>query len=145
MIFSIRTTAGQESLVVDMLQKKLENEPLEIYSLAVIPDLKGYVLIEGDSELTVRRAINDIPHIKGKGIVGGNIKLEELSPLLEAKPLMESIRKNAKVKLINGPFKGEKARVVRVNEAKEEVTVELLEAAVKIPLTIKAENIRIEK
>jgi len=144
-IFSIRTTAGQESLVVDMLQKKLENEPLEIYSLAVIPDLKGYVLIEGDSELTVRRAITDIPHIKGKGIVGGNIDIEELSSLLEAKPLMESIKKGAKVKLINGPFKGEKARVVRINEAKEEVTVELLEAAVKIPLTIKAENIRIEK
>ena len=144
-IFSIRTTAGQESLVVDMLQKKLENEPLEIYSLAVIPDLKGYVLIEGDSELTIRRAITDIPHIKGKGIVGGNIDIEELSSLLEAKPLMESIKKGAKVKLINGPFKGEKARVVRINEAKEEVTVELLEAAVKIPLTIKAENIRIEK
>jgi len=128
-----------------MLQKKLENEPLEIYSLAVIPDLKGYVLIEGDSELTIRRAITDIPHIKGKGIVGGNIDIEELSSLLEAKPLMESIKKGAKVKLINGPFKGEKARVVRINEAKEEVTVELLEAAVKIPLTIKAENIRIEK
>ncbi len=145
MIFSIRTTAGQESLVVDMLQKKLENEPLNIYSLAVIPDLKGYVLIEGDSELTVRRAITDIPHIKGKGIVGGNIKLEELSSLLEAKPLMETIKKGAKVKIINGPFKGEKARVSRVNEAKEEVTVELFEAAVKVPLTIKAEHIRILK
>jgi transcription antitermination factor NusG len=30
-----------------------------------------------------------------------------------------------------------------VNQAKEEVTVELLEAAVKIPVTIKAENIKI--
>lgn len=145
MIFSVRTTAGQESLVVDMLQKKLESEPLNVYSLAVIPDLKGYVLIEGDCELTVRRAIADIPHIKGKGIVGGNIKLEELSSLLEAKPLMESIKKGAKVKVVNGPFKGEKARVVRVNKPKEEVTVELLEAAVKIPLTIKAEHVRILK
>jgi len=31
----------------------------------------------------------------------------------------------------------------RVNAQKEEVTVELLEAAVKIPVTIKAENIKI--
>ena len=145
MIFTVRTTAGQESLVVDMLQKKLENEPLDIWSLLVVPDFRGYILIEGDSELTVRRAITDIPHIKGKGIVGGNIQIEELSKSLEAKPLMESIKKGAKVTLINGPFKGEKARVVRVNEAKEEVTVELLEAAVKIPVTIKAENIRIQK
>jgi transcription antitermination factor NusG len=35
--------------------------------------------------------------------------------------------------------------VLRVNDTKEEVTVELLEAAVKIPVTIKAENIRILK
>jgi len=145
MIFTVRTTSGQESLVVDMLKKKLENEPLEIYSLAVIPDLRGYILIEGDCELTVRRAITDIPHIKGKGIVGGNIELEELTTLLESKPLMDSIKKGAKVQVVQGPFKGEKARVIRVNEAKEDVTVELLETAVKIPLTIKAEHIRILK
>lgn len=145
MIFSVRTTAGQESLVVDMLQRKLESEPLAIYSLTVFPDLKGYVLIEGDTELSVRRAISDIPHIKGKGIVGGSIKVEELAPLLKSKPLMESIKEGEKVKIVAGPLKGEKARVMRVNEAKEEVTVELLEAAVKMPLTIKAENIRVLK
>ncbi len=145
MIFSVRTTAGQESLVVDMLQKKLENEPLEIYSLVVMPELKGYILIEGDCELSVRRLITNIPHIKGKGIVGGSIPIEELSPLLEAKPLMESIKEGVKVRLVSGPFKGEKARVLRINKAKEEVTVELLEAAVKIPVTTKAENIRILK
>ncbi len=145
MIFSVRTTAGQESLVVDMLQKKLENEPLEIYSLVVMPELKGYILVEGDCELSVRRLITNIPHIKGKGIVGGNIPLKELTSLLEAKPLMESIKEGIKVRVISGPFKGEKARVVRVNKAKEEVTVELLEAVVKIPVTTKAENIRILK
>ena len=91
MIFTVRTTSGQESLVVDMLKKKLENDPLEIYSLAVIPDLRGYILIEGDCELTVRRAITDIPHIKGKGIVGGNIELEELTTLLESKPLEQTL------------------------------------------------------
>ena len=50
-----------------------------------------------------------------------------------------------KVELIAGPFKGEKAKVMRVNDAKEEVTVELLEAAVKIPVTLHAEHIRIIK
>jgi len=145
MIFSVRTTAGQESLVVDMLQKKLENEPLEIYSLVVMPELKGYILTEGDCELSVRRLITSIPHIKGKGIVGGNIPIAELTTLLEAKPLMESIKEGIKIRLISGPFKGERARVIRINKAKEEVTVELLEAAVKIPVTTKAENIRILK
>jgi len=145
MIFTIRTTVGQESLVVDILGSKVKADELNVLSLCVIPGLKGYVLIEADCELTVRRAIANTPHIKGKGVVGGDVKIDELTALLEAKPLMKSIKEGQKVELITGPFKGEKAKVLRVNDTKEEVTVELLEAAVKIPVTIRAEHIRVLK
>ena len=145
MIFTIRTTVGQESLVVDIISQKVKREMLEVYSFCVIPGLKGYFLIEADNEITVRRAIQDASHIKGRGIVGGEVKIDELSKLLESKPLMKSIKVGQNVELISGPFKGEKAKVVRVNDMKEEVTVELKEAAVKIPVTIRAENIRIIK
>ena len=145
MIFTVRTTVGQESLVVDILANKIRKEDLNIYTFCVIPGLKGYILVEADNEMTVRRGIANTPHIKGRGIVGGEVKLEELSSLLEAKPLMKSIKAGQKVELIAGPFKGEKGRVMRVNDTKEEVTVEMLEAAVRIPVTIKAEHIRILK
>ena len=143
MIFTIRTTVGQESLVVDILSHKIGKEELNVYSISVIPGLKGYVLIEADNEITVQRAITNASHVKGRGIVGGAVDVEELSGLLEAKPLMKSIKEGMKVELIAGPFKGERAKVMRVNDTKEEVTVELVEAAVKIPVTIHAENIRI--
>lgn len=145
MIFPVRTTVGQESLVVDILSNKIKTDELNIYSIAVIPGLKGYILIEADNEITVRRGITGTPHIKGSGIVKGAVKIEELSGLLEAKPLMKSIKPGMEIELISGPFKGEKARVLRVNDTKEEVTIELLEAAVKIPVTTKAENIRITR
>ena len=145
MIFTVRTTVGQESLVVDILSSKIKKEDLNIYSFSVIPGLKGYILIEADNEMTVRRAITNTPHVKGRGIVGGEVKIDELNSLLEAKPLMKTIKEGQKVELIAGPFKGEKAKVLRVNDVKEEVTVELMEAAVKIPLTIRAEHIRIIK
>lgn len=143
MIFTIRTTVGQESLVVDILSHKIGQEELNVYSISVIPGLKGYVLIEADNEITIQRAITNASHVKGRGIVGGAVDVEELSGLLEAKPLMKSIKEGMKVELIAGPFKGERAKVMRVNDTKEEVTVELVEAAVKIPVTIHAENIRI--
>src|SRR3989344_4430646 len=143
MIFTVRTTVGQESLVVDILSNRIRKEDLNIYSISVIPGWKGYILIEADNEMTVRRAITNTYHVKGKGIVGGEVKIDELSSLLEAKPLMQTIKPDMKVELIAGPFKGEKAKVLRVNDTKEEVTVELLEAAVRIPVTIKAEHIRI--
>ncbi len=146
MIFPVRTTVGQESLVVDILSRKIKDEELNIYSIAVIPGLRGYMLIEADNEMTVRRGLTNTPHIKGRGVVGGGtVKIDELDSLLEAKPLMKSIKEGQKVQLITGPFKGERAKVLRINAAKEEVTVELLEAAVKIPVTIKAEHIRIMK
>jgi transcriptional antiterminator NusG len=145
MIYTIRTTVGQESLVVDIIANRIKSEDLEIYSISVIPGIKGYVLIEAQDELNVRRAITNTPHIKGQGIVKNPINVEDLSGLLESKPLMQSINEGAKVELIAGPFKGEKAKVLRVNTTKEEVTVELQESAVKIPVTIKAEHIRIIK
>ena len=143
MIFPIRTTVGQEQLVVDILSSKISKEVLNIYSIAVVPGLKGYILIEADNEITVRRGITDTPHIRGSGIVKGAVNIEELSTMLEAKPLMKTLAEGQKVEIISGPFKGEKAKITRVNAQKEEVVVELLEAAVKIPVTIKAEHIKI--
>jgi transcriptional antiterminator NusG len=132
-------------MVVDILAAKSKREGLEIYSMAVMPGLKGYILIEADNENTVQRGIAGVNLVKSRGVVAGVVKIEELSTILSSKPLMEAIKPDQKVELIAGPFKGEKARVIRVNETKEEVTVELLEATVKIPVTIKAEQIRVIK
>jgi len=52
MIFPVRTTVGQEQLVVDILSAKIAKEELNIYSIAVVPGLKGYILIEADNEIT---------------------------------------------------------------------------------------------
>ena len=125
------------------MSSKIAKEELNIYSIAVVPGIKGYILLEADNEITVRRGITDTPHIKGSGIVKGAVNIDELSSLLESKPLMKTLNEGMQVEIISGPFKGEKAKITRINPAKEEVTVELLEAAVKIPVTIKAENIKI--
>ncbi len=145
MLFPVRTTVGQESLVVDILSKKIKVDALPVYSIAVIPGLKGYILIEAQDELNARNAIAGASHIKGQGIVKGSVDIKEIGVLLESKPLMKSIKEHDKIEIISGAFNGEKARVMRVNDAKEEVVVELLEAAVKIPVTFKAENIRVLK
>ncbi len=143
MIFGLRTTVGQELLVVDVIRHKVEKEGLLVYSLGVIPNIKGYILIEAEDEHMLQRTLIGVPNVKSKGIIAGTIKVDELSTLLEAKPLMKTIKEGMKVELIAGPFKGQRAKITRVNETKEEVTVELMEAAVKIPVTIHAEHIRI--
>ena len=46
------------------------------------------------------------------------------------------------VEIIAGPFKGMQAKVVRVDASKEEVTVEILEAAFTLPITVHADYVR---
>jgi transcriptional antiterminator NusG len=53
------------------------------------------------------------------------------------------INEGAIVELISGPFKGEKARVKRVDVTKEEITVELFEAMVPIPITVRGDHVRV--
>ena len=54
-----------------------------------------------------------------------------------------NIQKNDIVEIISGPFKREKAKVTRVDKAKDEVVVELLEAAVPIPITLTLANVKV--
>ena len=54
-----------------------------------------------------------------------------------------NIQKGDIVEIISGPFKREKAKITRVDKTKEEVVVELLEAAVPIPMTLKMDAIKV--
>ena len=55
MTYTVRTMNGQESMVADILAAKAKKEGLAIYSIAIMPGLKGYILIEADNENTVQR------------------------------------------------------------------------------------------
>ena len=47
------------------------------------------------------------------------------------------------VEVVGGPFKNEKGKITRVDESREEVTIELLEAAIPIPITVGMASIRV--
>lgn len=141
MIFIYRVTAGQEKVVADVLKNKIRKGKLEIYSVAAIDELHGYLLVEAKDEVAVRQAAMRIPHIKG--VLSKAMDPKEIDALVVAKPVGVIISKGDIVELVSGPFKGEKARVIKIDETKDDVTVELTEVAVPIPVTIKSSCIRI--
>jgi len=143
MVFTLRTMYGREELVACILKKKVEDEGLAIYSVIMMPNVKNYLLVESDNETTLKRAIIDIPYVRKTNITVGNVSQEELKSLLKVEPMMQKLDVGIVVEIKNGYLKGSRARVVRVNPTKEEVTVEVLDAAVKIPITIKAESVKI--
>jgi transcriptional antiterminator NusG len=69
--------------------------------------------------------------------------MEEMSPMLEQAKVTVNIEKGDIVEIISGPFKRESAKVTRIDQQKEEVIVELLEAAVPIPITVKLDSVRV--
>jgi len=141
MIYAIRTTTGQEKNVAEFLASKAEKERIEIYSILATEDLKGYLLVEAPN----RGAVEDLIRktFKVKGIVPGESTIEELDHLLSPHKIIDSIDKGNIVELISGPFKGERARVMRVDKHKEEITLELIDAAVPIPVTVGVEQVKI--
>ncbi len=140
-IFAVKTTANQERSVANMIAMVTRKEQLDIRSVLVPEELKGYVLVEAPMLEIVEQAITNIPH--AKAVVRGASSVAEVQHFLAPKPTVTGISEGDIVELTAGPFKGEKARVKRIDEAKEEITVELSEAMVPIPVTVRGDIVRV--
>lgn len=143
MIFVYRVTAGQEKVVADVLHNKIRKEKLGVYAVAFMDSLKGYLIVEAEDEVAARQAAMRIPHIKG--VLKRSMEIKEIESLIATKAAGIKLNKGDIVELVSGPFKGERARVIKIDELKEECTVELIEIAVPIPVTIKMGIVRVHQ
>jgi len=140
-IFVVKTTANQERSVTNLIEMMAKKENLAIRSILAPDELKGYILVEAGSADVVEQAIQTLPH--ARSIIKGASTLKEVEHFLTPKTAVVGITEGSIVELITGPFKGEKARVKRVDETHEEITVELFEAMVSIPVTIRGDHVRV--
>jgi transcriptional antiterminator NusG len=141
--YLLRTTTTQEDAVVDMLYQKASETPDSgVYAIIHPGTIKGYVFMEARDLGDAIQLVQGVPHTKG--FVKGEVDFEkEVKSLLQPKSSVLDVKKGDLIELIAGPFKGEKAKVIRVDESKEEVTVELIEATVPIPVTAKGMHVKV--
>jgi len=139
--FAVKTTANQERIVANLLAAGLKKRNAKVYSILAPKELKGYVIVEAESNEDIVKAIRGVPHVKG--FVRGELNFSEIEHFLKPKKAAEQIKEGYKVEIVSGPFKGEMAIVKRVDESKNEITVELIEAVVPIPITVKADHVRV--
>jgi transcription termination/antitermination protein NusG len=140
-IFALRTTANREDQVLDFVAANAERKGIDIYSLFRPHGLRGYIFIEAPSRQAAEESISRVPY--ARGLLSKHLEYSEVESMLEQAKTEVNIRKNDIVEIITGPFKREKAKVVRIDQVKEEVIVELLEAAVPIPITVKLDSVRV--
>jgi len=138
-IFNVKTTASQERTVADMI---ISREEADIHTALAPDSLTSYVMVEADGPAAIERTLEDIPHARGL-VSEKPTSIAEVEHFLSPKPDVEGIAEGDIVELIAGPFKGEKAQVQRIDESKDQVTVELYEATVPIPVTVRGDQIRV--
>ena len=140
MIYTVRTTVGRENAVIDTLVSKAKNKSLNIQTIFHPDELKGYIFLEGDEE-SIDEIVKAVPHVKG--IIKKEVKIDDIKKFLETKKIEIKVNRGDVIEVTSGPFKNEKGKVTRVDEAKEEVTIELLEAAIPIPITVPIESVKV--
>lgn len=147
-IMVLKTQIDQERSVADTLYLKAVAEaqsnstkPKDIYAILSPAGLRGYVFVEGMNTDRLREKTRDIK--KARSFIDGETDIEEVGPYLIPMSAVVGIVEGDIVELVNGPFKGEKARVQQIDPAKEEITVELIEAMVPIPVTVKGDSVRV--
>ncbi|MHA1904332.1 MAG: transcription elongation factor Spt5 [Candidatus Thorarchaeota archaeon] len=119
-----------------------QNQLLGRVKAILVPEtLRGYVFLETLEFRDVEIAISGVPHVRGR--VGGKVSFEEIDKFLVPKPAAEGISENDVVEIISGPFKGERAKVARVDAAKEELILELLDSPHTIPIRVHADFAKI--
>lgn len=140
-VLAVKTSIGHEKTVADSLASRAKPKPIGIFAILSPATIRGYVFVEAMNTDSLRDIVKGVR--RTRGIVKGETTFAEIEHFLTPKPIVSGIVEGDIVELIAGPFKGEKARVQQIDENKEEITVELFEAMVPIPVTIRGDHVRV--
>jgi transcriptional antiterminator NusG len=140
-VFAVRTTAGQEKNVANMIAIRVETAKLPIKAVLVPELMKGYVFVEAEGPHFVEQAISGIKHVRSR--VPGLVTFSEIERYVVVRPVIEELGISDIVEIVGGPFKGMRAKITQIDKGKEEVTLELLEATFTLPITVHADYVRL--
>ncbi len=144
-IVALKTQAGKEVEVARDLGNKIKLNKIDYVFSILVPGItskmKGYVFVE---TIQPDRILSFIKNVKGiKGVVKGEMKISEIMHWLTPRAAVETLQVGNFVELIDGPFKGEKGRIIEIDMANDKIVVELSESLVPIPITVKASSVRV--
>ena len=138
-IFSVRIKNGREKEAALLLKSKIEHYKLAIDSILVVDSIKGYIFVEGTKH-DVEKGVDEMKIFAGKII--GKVTVEELDAHLIPKPTIEAVNVVDIVEIIAGPFKVSRAKFSGMSVTREELTLDLLDSIITIPIVLHADNVR---
>ena len=140
-LFAIRTTGGQEKVVLRLLEAKANANQINIQSVLLVDNLKGYVVIEAINPSDAYMAVEGVRHIRGQ--LRGELEFKDIEGYLIKKSTVSQLAVDNVIEITGGPFKGMKATITRIDVEKEEATVVLLDASYQLPVTVDANYLKL--
>ncbi|MGE3858676.1 MAG: transcription elongation factor Spt5 [Nitrososphaeraceae archaeon] len=138
--FAIRITGGQENVVANILQNKINSKKISLRSILILENFKGYVIVEAPDSNIAYDALYGVRHVRGQ--IRGDLPFSDIEKYLVKKPIVTELNIDDTVEVIAGPFKSMKAKIIRVDYEKQESTVVLLDSPYQIPVTVDANYLK---
>jgi len=138
--FAVRTTGGQEHVVVNMAQNKINSKNIPVRSILLLESFKGYIIVEAPNSNIAYEALAGIRHVKGQ--IRGELPYKDIEGYLVKRPIVTELNIDDTVEVVAGPFKSMKAKITRVDYEKQEATVLLLDSPYQIPVTVDANYLK---
>lgn len=142
-ILSIKTQVGKEQNTADLIVSRTKKKKVSIPSILVTPELRGYLFLEGYDKELIKEIIKTISY--ARNMLDGDIPIDQIEHFLVPASAVAKIAEGDVVEMVSGPFRGETAKVTHIDDTKEEITVELFESVVPIPITVRGEQVRVIK
>lgn len=142
--FIVRTSSGKENkFMEDSLKLISKREDSGIFAMFRPETVKGYIFVEAENLTKVVNAFRNIPN--SKGVIKTEIFFPEIEKYFDKDGENFIVKERDIVEIIAGPFKGDKAKVIRIVPGKEDIVIEPISMAVPIPITLSKEDIRVIK
>ncbi|WP_338600201.1 transcription elongation factor Spt5 [Sulfolobus tengchongensis] len=142
--YAVKVIGGQEINVALMLEERIKTNNIKgVYAIIVPPNLKGYVILEAEGLHVVKTLISGIRN--ARGLAQGLLPRDEILKIVSRKTVGPIVKPGDIVEVVSGPFRGTQAQVVRVEEAKGEVVLNILESAFPLQVTVPLDQIKVSK
>jgi transcriptional antiterminator NusG len=142
-IFAVKTQVGKEQNTAELINSRAGKAKIKIFSILVTPELRGYIFIESYNREQIKDMIKTVTY--ARNMMDCDIPIDQIEHFLVPASAVAKISEGDVVEMVAGPFRGETAKVTHIDDTKEEITVELFESVVPIPITVRGEQVRVIK
>lgn len=148
-VLTLKTQIDQEVTVATDLYNMIKDDGTprkpdvvqDVYAILCPDNLRGYIFVEGMNVDRLREKSRGIK--KARTFLDAPVDISEIEVYLTPLSTVEGFEEGSLIEITKGPFKGEKARVKHIDESKEEITVELIDAMMPIPVTLNGDSVRV--